>query len=349
MKYHQLNTPSLLIDKAILNDNLKNIQKYTKKFDVALRPYVTHKMPYISNLQLKYGAIGITVLSVDEAEVMASYGLRDVFITDEFIDKEKIDRILKLSNNIKISIGIKNLYQIYEINTAFSKSGKIAEVLIEINVEENSSCMSAEKNDFKLLLDGIRGASHISLHGIYSNDSHAYESKNRSRYREISLKAQSLMLEFSLLCQREGFDINVVSIGSNVSFVSSFEVLEGITEIRSGTYALMDVAQSNVVGTYHFCAATVLATVLILPTPSHVILDVVHKGILLDFPNVYIQEILDGYALVENEAFRKSVKVGDKVRIIPIDICEICNFYENATLFYGENIYKTIPILSEKK
>ena len=76
MKYKELDTPTLLIDREILMDNLDYMQAYADSNRVALRPHTkTHKMPFIANLEVERGASGITVAKVGEAEIMAANGL----------------------------------------------------------------------------------------------------------------------------------------------------------------------------------------------------------------------------------------------------------------------------------
>lgn len=366
MTYHQLDTPSLLINKDILTANIESMSLYAKKHGVALRPHTkAHNMPYIANLQCNYGAIGMTVANVSEAEVMAAQGLKDIFIANQIVGLQKIERILELSKNIKISMGVDSPFQIDAMNRVFAKSNQKANILIEIEVGENCSGIGDEANFF-ILLDAIKQAPHIELKGVYSHDGHTYNAQNLQICRELTLKAQQKTLDFAALCREEGFDIESVSIGSTPPFISNFEILEGITEIRPGTYALMDASQSNVVGTYHYCAVTVLATVISKPTLSRVILDVgakgltkeeriegicstEGKGVLLDFPNVYIKELFDEHAMIENEIFRNQVNIGDKVRIIPNHIGSVCNLYETASLLCGEKVYDTIPILGREK
>lgn len=366
MTHDQLDTPSLLLDKDVLIANIESMNIYAKKYGVALRPHTkTHKMPYIANLQCNYGAVGITVAKVGEAEVMAAQGIKDIFIANQIVGEQKIERILTLSKNIKISMGVDSTFQIDEINSVFAKSDKKANILIEIEVGENRSGI-VDEADFFILLDAIKHASHIDLKGVYSHDGHTYKAQSLQLCRELTLKAQQRTLYFASLCRKRGFDIEIVSIGSTPPFISNFEILEGITEIRPGTYALMDASQSNVVGTYYYCAATVLATVISKPTSSRVILDVgvkgltkeernegicstEGKGVLLDFPNVYIKELFDEHAIIENKTFRNQVNIGDKVRIIPNHICPVCNLYENASLICGENVQDTIPILGRGK
>jgi D-serine deaminase-like pyridoxal phosphate-dependent protein len=77
MKITDLDTPSLLIDREIMEDNIKFMQSYADKYGVNLRPHTkTHKMPKLAKLQEEAGAKGIAVAKVGEAEVMAGHGLR---------------------------------------------------------------------------------------------------------------------------------------------------------------------------------------------------------------------------------------------------------------------------------
>ena len=75
MKYTELDTPSLLIDKSRLLRNLADMQRYADENGAALRPHTkTHKCPEIAKMQLEAGACGIAVAKTGEAEVMAHAG-----------------------------------------------------------------------------------------------------------------------------------------------------------------------------------------------------------------------------------------------------------------------------------
>lgn len=100
MNFKELDTPALLIDKEIMINNIKLMQEYANKNNVALRPHTkTHKMPYLAKLQEEYGCNGITVAKVGEAEVMAENGLKDIFIANEIVGEkiQKNNRTIKKS------------------------------------------------------------------------------------------------------------------------------------------------------------------------------------------------------------------------------------------------------------
>ena len=120
MKFVELETPALLIDREIMVDNLNFMQNYANENSVHLRPHTkTHKIPRIAKLQEELGAKGITVAKVGEAEVMAKHGLTDIFIANQIVGKSKIERIRKLAETIKISFGIDDLYHVNEIEAVF--------------------------------------------------------------------------------------------------------------------------------------------------------------------------------------------------------------------------------------
>ena len=60
MRYIELDTPALLIDRERLMKNLKDMQSYADAHGAALRPHTkTHKCPEIAKMQLAAGACGI--------------------------------------------------------------------------------------------------------------------------------------------------------------------------------------------------------------------------------------------------------------------------------------------------
>ncbi|MDW7671954.1 MAG: D-TA family PLP-dependent enzyme [Bacillota bacterium] len=366
MKYDQLDTPSLLIDREILTDNLKFMQAYADRSHVALRPHTkTHKMPHIANMQLEMGAKGITVAKIGEAEVMAENGINDIFIANEIIGDQKFQRIVRLSETIDVSFGVDTPCQVEAAERIFAAAGKNAQVLIEIEVGEKRSGI-IEETDFIQLLEAIKSSPHVHFKGLFSHDGHSYSAASIEECCRISMEAQRRTLHFAEIAREQGMNPEVVSIGSTPPQMNQCQILPGITEIRPGTYALMDASQGNAIGSHQRCAATVLASVISRPTSERVILDVGAKGItkqertagicavqgkglIVEYPGVFIHDVYDEHAIIYHQDFREKVKVGEKVRIIPVHICPVCNLYDSAVLVSGEEVIEEIPILCRGK
>lgn len=98
MKIQDIDTPALIIDREKMLANIKYMQDYADRHKVSLRPHTkTHKMPALAKLTEEYGAKGIAVAKVGEAEAMAAAGLKDIFIANEIVGNIKWERIRKLA------------------------------------------------------------------------------------------------------------------------------------------------------------------------------------------------------------------------------------------------------------
>lgn len=361
MNYKDLDTPSLIINREIVMDNIKFMQDYADRHNVALRPHTkTHKMPYLAKIQRDLGAKGITVAKVGEAEVMAENGLDDIFVANQIVGAEKLERVKRLAQSINISVGIDCIEHVQAIEKAFEGESKKAQVLIEIEVGENRSGIIEEK-DFVSLVNYIKTCKNIYLKGIFSHEGHSYAAEDIDECKEIYFVSQRRTLRFAEIAEELGCKLEVVSIGSTPSTMHDFDILDGVTEIRPGTYVLMDASQGNAIGTYDRCAATVLTTVISRPTEERVITDVGAKGLtaqtrtqgfsatiglgyIKGFDNVHIADVFDEHAIIYDKKFRDQVKIGDKVEIIPNHICPVCNLYEKAYLVSNEQVVEEIEI-----
>ncbi|WP_339226712.1 D-TA family PLP-dependent enzyme [Oceanobacillus sp. FSL K6-2867] len=361
MHYKEMDTPALLIDQDILMRNIKDMQAYADKQNVKLRPHTkTHKMPKLALLQEKHGASGITVAKVGEAEVMARHGLDNIFIANEVVGKQKIQRIRELANSINISFGIDSVYQLNEIEEVFEGATNKAQVLIEIEVGENRSGV-IEEEVFRELVNAVKNSSNVNLKGVFSHDGHTYAAENVEHCKELYTASAERTLHFAGICTELGVSPEVVSIGSTPPFLFGFDIPEGVTEIRPGTYILMDASQSNAFGSFEKAAATVLTTIISKPTGERVITDVGAKGItaqkrtkgitattglgkIKEYEDVHVDGVFDEHAIIYNKAFSEQVNIGDKVQIIPNHICPVSNLHEKAYLIQDGKVMDEVIV-----
>lgn len=361
MRVTDLDTPALLIDKDIMLRNLKDMQDYADCRGVALRPHTkTHKSSRLALLQEKLGAKGITVAKVGEAEVMAANGLNDIFIANEIVGETKLLRIRKLAEKVDISFGLDSIAQADQVESAFSGFGKKAEVLIEIEVGEERSGV-IEEGSFVELLKHLKTCRNIHLKGVFSHDGHSYGAKDVHECESIHVESQRRTLKFAELAKEMGFRLDTVSIGSTPSLLHDFPILEGVTEIRPGTYIFMDAAQANAYGSFERNAASVITTVISLPTPERVITDVGAKGLTAQtrtkgftatkglgqvkgWSDVQIFKVFDEHAIIYSKELHDALKVGDKLQIIPNHICPVVNLHEMAYIHADGQVIEEITI-----
>jgi D-serine deaminase-like pyridoxal phosphate-dependent protein len=317
-------------------------------------------MPALAKVQQELGARGISVAKVGEAEVMAAGGLQDIFIANEIVGAQKLQRIRKLAESIDISFGLDSIPQAHMIETAFAGAKKAAQVVIEIEVGEERSGV-IEESAYLELLAYLKTCKNIYLKGIFSHDGNSYGAQDVAACQRIHLAAQKRTLRFAQLAKDAGMELATVSIGSTPSMMHDFPILPGITEIRPGTYIFMDAGQARAYGSLERCAATILTAVISRPTAERVITDVGAKGItaqrnsggfcvtrglglIKGWPEAEVFNVYDEHAIIYNKELRDAVKVGDKIEIIPNHICPVVNLHEYAYLVSQGEVVEVIPV-----
>ncbi|MBS4023135.1 MAG: alanine racemase [Dethiobacter sp.] len=363
--YSYIDTPALLIDYDIMLKNLQDMQKKANQFHVGLRPHTkTHKMPELAKLQVREGARGITVAKVSEAEMMAENGLDDIFIANEIVGISKLRRIRDLNRKIDVKLGVDNQYQVDQLEEVFGSEEKPIEVLIEVEVGENRTGVITDEQLISLAqyIDEKRS---VTLKGVFSHEGHSYRAKDTEECIRVSTEAQKKTLRAANLIRELGINIDTVSIGATPSLMNC-EIIDGITEIRPGTYILMDAAQGNAINSFARCAATVIVTVISKPTDERVVVDAGAKaltaqsrgegicyapgnGVIKNSDGIRLSSVYDEHGLIYNKDFASQVEIGDKIEIIPNHICPVCNLYNKAYLVSRGEVLHEVPILCRGK
>jgi len=359
--YSFLDTPALLIDREVLIDNIERMQKKADRFKVDLRPHTkTHKMPAVAAMQTAAGAAGIAVAKPEEAEEMARHGQKDIFIANEVVGQTKLRRLRGLGETVRLSFGADGLDGLRQIEAAFEGAGAKARVLIEVETGENRSGV-VEESTFLTLAGFLKQAKNIEFRGVFSHEGFTYRAGSKEECLEQFEDCQKRTLLFARLAEKEGLSCPTVSVGATPTALFATGLLPGVTELRPGTYALMDVAQGNAAGTYDHCAATVLTTIISKPTESRLIGDVGAKGItaqtrpegicktegygfIAGSGDVYAHAVYDEHMILYSDRLEKLLSVGDKIEVIPNHICPVCNLYDQAYLVSGGKVVETIPV-----
>ena len=358
--YQSIDTPALLIDRDIMLDNLRWMQDKADRWGVKLRPHTkTHKMPELARMQMEQGACGITVAKVGEAEVMAAHGLTDIFIANEIVGALKWQRLAKLSKQIRVIFGVDSPEAVRGIEQVFAAEDTKALVRIEIETGENRSGVVSEAA-FDAVLAAIGEAPHVQLEGVFSHEGHSYSAPSVEACLQLLEDAQKLTLQYAQRARDAGFEIETVSIGSTPSLIHCQGLLEGITEIRPGTYIFMDVGQGNCLGSYSRCAATVLTTIISKPTADRLIGDSGAKALtaqsrgaglcktegkgMVKGSSIPVTNVYDEHTILYSEELHRELFIGNKIEIIPNHICPVVNLFDHAYLVSCGEIVKELDI-----
>lgn len=359
-----LDTPALVVDYDIVQRNIAWMQQKADRAGVLLRPHTkTHRTPALAQMQVQAGAGGITVAKVGEAEVMVAHGLRDILIANQVYGTAKVERLRQVARIAQVAVGVDNREQVEALSQVFRNEPRPLQVRIEVEVGEQRSGLLPGP-ELVQLAQIISAAPGLEFEGIFSHEGHTYGAASPAECAQLFATSQRDTLTAADLIRQAGLGCPVVSIGATPSLLLG-EILPGITEIRPGTYVLMDAAQGNAIGDFSHCAATVLATVVSKPVPHRVVLDAGVKALtaftrargicitpgygLVRRYGQHIARLYDEHGLLESEGAYRELAIGEKIEIIPNHICPTCNLYDRIWLVRQEEVVAELPIACRGK
>jgi D-serine deaminase-like pyridoxal phosphate-dependent protein len=338
-------TPHLSIDGAKMKKNIEKMAAIAERNGVALRPHVkTHKIPAIAQAQVEAGAAGITVAKVSEAEVMADAGLEDIFIAYPLVTDSKIRRAVELAQKLKkIIVGVDSLEGARRLSTA--AGDQVMEVRLEVDTGLRRTGVAYD--EAVELAREIDAFDNLDLSGIYT-------------YRGAVLGG-SPTLDRKNAGLEEG-DL----LGSTPTAEYAAEV-EGVTEIRPGTYVFYDRMQARLGAcSLEECAATVVCTVVSRPHEDLAVIDGGSKtfatdvqpgieplnlegfGHVVGYPGTTLERLTEEHGMLTVTG-EHELKVGDTLRIIPNHVCSTVNLHDEVYLVGESGAVEEVRVAARGK
>jgi D-serine deaminase-like pyridoxal phosphate-dependent protein len=359
-----IDTPALLIDLDIVNRNLEWMQQKANNYGVALRPHIkTHKIPELAQLQMRLGAHGITVAKVSEAEVMAAAGIENIFVANQIVTKEKLNRVAALSKKVHISIGLDSVAAARLLSNVFTASRLTIHYLIEINSGHNRCGVLPGKEAVELF-QAIDTLPSLRFKGIFTHAGQVYGAGSLSEVKEVSRHESTIMAETAQAFSEFGTSADIVSVGSTPT-MKVWQGHEAVNEIRPGNYIFHDAIQVSLgAATREECALSIVATVISRPEKERAVLDGGSKAFGLD-KGAHGKEMVTGFGMVLGKKAilarlseehgiltldpKVDLDIGDKVRIIPNHACAVVNLFDRAYGIRNDQVVEEFRIAARGK
>ena len=97
-----IDTPALVLDLDLFEENLRTLQALAERHGVAVRAHAkAHKCPQVALRQIALGAVGICCQKLSEVEHFARAGISDILLANEIRDPVKIDRLARLPGLVR--------------------------------------------------------------------------------------------------------------------------------------------------------------------------------------------------------------------------------------------------------
>src|SRR4051794_9260550 len=120
----QLDTPCVLVDLDVLEDNVARMARFAAEHGVQLRPHAkSHKTLEVAVRQRAAGAAGLTVAKLDEAEAFLSAGFDDLFIANEVVGIDKWQRLAGMQARGRVATGIDSVVAAEGLNSVAARTG----------------------------------------------------------------------------------------------------------------------------------------------------------------------------------------------------------------------------------
>lgn len=356
-------TPYLSVDGARMESNILKMAGIARGSGVTLRPHVkTHKIPAIARKQVEAGAVGITVAKVSEAEVMAGGGIEDIFIAYPLVTEEKIRRAIDLSKRIRLIVGVDSLEGARRLSAAAEDHP------LEVRLEVDTGLRrTGVPYDRAVELAGeISPFDTLDLAGIYTYRGAVLDGSPTLDLEKAGTEEGRLMVSLADRMRERGIEIRDVSLGSTPTAEYAARV-EGVTEIRPGTYVFYDTMQARLGA----CspderAAEVVATVVSRPSSELAVIDggsktfatdvqpggeplnLVGFGEVIGHPEVVLERLTEEHGML-SLGRESDLGVGEEVRIFPNHICSTVNLHDAVYLTDRDGTMEELPVAARGK
>ena len=350
-----LATPAALVDVDRMATNLETTTQYCRQWGIGYRPHAkTHKSAELAREQLKGGAIGLTVATLEEATVMARVA-DDLLLAYPFFAPDKLEQIFSLREEVRLTFALDSPRALQALATAACRRDRAVGVLVEVDVGLGRVGLQTLDGTLELAVRAAETAG-VAYRGILFYPGHV-----RMPASEQGGALEALSERLGLIRQglgAAGLEPEVVSGGSTPTLFRSHQ-LRGMTEVRSGTGIFND-RTTALLGACAWtdCAYTILATVVSTSIPGQVVVDAGSKalakeevngsfvdssvargfGCVLDRPELRISGLSEEHGIIELGDSDWRPRLGDLVRIVPNHVCVSVNLNHRLWQIQGQQV-----------
>ena len=354
MRYSEITSPTLIIDKKTVIANIKLMTNKAKQNNLIFRPHFkTHQSLQIGQLFRDCGVEKITVSSIDMAIHFASDNWSDITIAFP-VNIREIDKINNLSTHNKINLCIENIESVKFLkNTLLNKVG----FFIKIDVGYNRTGISYKNiNYIDEILKTCDTIPNLEFKGFLSHFGNTYHSDSIETIHEIyndGVKNLNKLKEIFIPTYKN----IIISIGDTPS-CSICNNLTEVDEIRPGNFVYYDFMQYKIGS----CTLNQIASILVCPVVSkHSLRNevVIHGGAIhlskeyltinntriyglmvkltkegWEFyeQNYYVTGLSQEHGIIKvDDILFNNINIGDLIGIIPIHSCLTQNLMTKNT------------------
>ena len=245
---HLLDTPALLIDLPAMTRNIERMAAFAKARGINLRPHVkTHKSVEIARRQVAAGAIGVSCVTLGEAEVMVQGGIPGVLITSPAVTPSKISRLIKLVQRARpgdVMVVVDNPQNLADLARAASELTHPLDVLVDYGAGYNRTGAATQAKVLELAAL-VAAEPRLRLRGLQSYAGNLQHIVSREERSTAAAGLRETVADIVAAAKRQGLHFDIVTgAGTGTHDLDSQE--NAFTELQAGSYVFMDAEYTQV-------------------------------------------------------------------------------------------------------
>ena len=346
MNIDRIETPALVVDENVYENNKEIMATLLKGKNIKLRPhYKSHKCADIAREQIRDGAVGMTCAKLSEAIDLVDAGIENVLVANQIVDRAKISRLASLALSAHITVCVDNVDNVREISKAAALVGSTVYCLIEYEIGMMRCGVTTHADALELAreIDKLEG---VEFEGIQAYAGHmSHEMSVEARQKATDEKMQDLKKLIELL-EKENLKVKILSGGSTGTAIQKTGH-DFYTELQAGSYLFMD-------STYQlpdvpFKNSLFVISTVVSARDNLVVVDAGIKSCGVD-QGMPVPVGFDVSEIVASEEHfqlhnpTRKFKVGDKVLLIPGHCCSTVNLHEKIYFYKDGKITRRVPV-----
>lgn len=237
----QIQTPCLVLDLDALERNIKKMGDWAKAHGMRHRVHgKMHKSVDVALLQETLGgSCGVCCQKVSEAEVFARGGIKDVLVSNQVRQPEKIDRLARLPKlGARTICCVDDIENVADLSEAAVRHSTEIECLVEIDCGAGRCGVTTTPAVVEIAkaIDAADGLKFAGIQAYQGAMQHLDSYDERKAKIDVAVAQVKDAVD---TLKAEGLDCDIVGGGGTGSYY--FEGNSGVyNELQCGSYAFMD-------------------------------------------------------------------------------------------------------------
>lgn len=237
-------TPSLLIDELRFERNIARLNRHLERLGVPLRPH----LKTVKNAELAHRMIaghpgGATVSTLAEADYFFAAGISDLLYAVGIAPGKLDAAASRIAGGMKLTLILDHPDAARAVAAAARRLRTNFQVLLEVDADDHRAGFKPDdpalpESAAALAKGGATPA------GVMVHAGGSYACRDRDCLVRMAERERLAAVSAAEVLRGAGFEARVVSVGSTPTALFA-EDLAGVTEVRAGVYAFMDLVMAG--------------------------------------------------------------------------------------------------------